>query len=104
MGEWLITDKVLLTNIRDTEQQLPPGTFYCNLFIQLVNGYLMQFITAGNHFFFYLCGIVLLFRLKTITRILMDLKVAKVPAGVTAGVWRKCVLIECHTIHVEVLQ
>lgn len=98
-----------MTNVRDgqsDEEELSPASYYINLIVQIINAWLMTCIPGGYHLFFYLNGLVLAFRLKTISSILVDLKgMTAAPSGmaITIDEWRKLVLIECHAMHIEVL-
>lgn len=99
IGEWLCTDKVLMTNVSDMDEQLSEETYYLNVVVQVINAWFLCNIFNGYNMFLYLGGVVLVFRLKTISGTLSDLRGEQRTAE-----WHRMILMQCHSMHVEVLQ
>lgn len=99
----MVTDKVLMTNISDNDEDISFQSYLTNLMVQSVNAYLMSFIFIGHNLFLYLGGVVLIYRLRTIAMILKDLKGSHRSKKLTMK-RRRRILIECHLMYVDVNQ
>lgn len=101
----MVTDKVLMTSVSDNDDDISTPSLITNLSCQVLNTLLISIVIIGYNLFLYLGGLVIIFRLKTISRILKDLQktsdYAELPIGEREK-WRRNVLIECHSMHVEV--
>lgn len=101
ISEWLLTDKILMTSVSDNDENISMASLIANLTIQTLNTLLISIIIIGYNLFLYLGGLVILFRLKVISRVIKELEGTGKSIG-AGSLWRRRVLIECHTIHVDV--
>lgn len=96
----MLSDKVLMTSITDRGVEISPLTYWINLISQLINGSSISCILIGNHLFFYVISIVIIFRMRTITTILKDHRIAKETPELSLA-QRKWIILECHLMQVE---
>lgn len=75
------------------------STYLINLTFQFVNTMLISFLIIGYNFFLYLGALVIIFRLKSISAVLNDLRYHQSEMSMRA---KRMILIECQEMHVEV--
>lgn len=100
--DWALSDKTLLTSISDQDEinlNLSLWTYLINLTFQFVNTLLISFLIIGYNFFLYLGALVIIFRLKSISAVLNDLRYHQSEMTMRA---KRMILIECQEMHVEV--
>lgn len=103
VGEWLFTDKLYMTSIRDTGVEISSTAYWINAIVQLINAYFVVLISVSHYMWFYFGCLILIFRMRSITRVLRDPRLARGSSGVDPRERRR-LLIECHSLHVEVIQ
>ena len=102
-GEWLLTDKVLMTSVSDKNVAISMYSFLGNFLCQSLNAYLMSCIFISNHLFVYIGGSIIIYRMRTISNILRDPIVVN-QTGEISQAERRSILIECHEMHLEVMR
>lgn len=90
-----------MTSVSDNDENISMASLIANLTIQTLNTLLISIIIIGYNLFLYLGGLVILFRLKVISRVIRELEGTGKSIG-AGSLWRRRVLIECHSMHVDV--
>lgn len=90
-----------MTSLSDDDQDISQVSLYTNLTLQVLNTCLISIIIIGYNLFLYLGGFVIIFRLKTITRIIKDLQKDEEFSKEDSST-RRGLLIQCHSMHVDV--
>lgn len=100
--EWILTDKILMTSVSDDDGDISTMSLITNLTLQFLNTLLISCIIIGYNLFLYLGGLVIIFRLKTVSETIKDLPKYETLVKGDPELWRRDILILCHSMHVDV--
>lgn len=91
-----------MTSVSDDDRDISTMSLVTNLTLQFINTLLISCIIIGYNLFLYLGGLVIIFRLQTISKTIKDLPTNDDLVKGDQELWRRDILIQCHSMHVDV--
>lgn len=95
-----------MTSVSDNDDAISKPALITNLTMQVLNTVLISIIIIGYNLFLYLGGLVIIFRLKTIARIIKDLQKSSSDDDDELirepETCKRNILVHCHSMHVDV--
>lgn len=95
-----------MTSVSDNDDAISKPALITNLTMQVLNTVLISIIIIGYNLFLYLGGLVIIFRLKTIARIIKELQKSSSDDDHELirepDTFKRNILVHCHSMHVDV--